>query len=359
MLDQALQALGLKARVELSVMRRNQSLEGLTARLMTRIGEALRRLSPAAILVQGDTTTTFVASLGAYYAGIPCGHVEAGLRTYNPRSPFPEETNRRLTDHLCTWHFAPTELGRRQLLREGISRKTIWVTGNTVVDALLWMKKNGRPSWPKGLVLSSKGSKILLVTVHRRESFGAPMKRLFRTFRRIVAEFTDVEIVYPVHLNPNVRQAAAKLLEGVPRIHLIEPVSYPALVTLLDRCHLVLTDSGGLQEEAPSLGKPVLVLRPTTERPEGLKQGTSRLVGTQSERIVEALGSLLRNRAAYLRMSRRRNPYGDGRAAPRIVRVLERELIPARIRRSTIADFDPPASRRRRVPRKRRPSSGS
>ncbi|TPW15617.1 MAG: UDP-N-acetylglucosamine 2-epimerase [bacterium] len=327
MLDQALAAFGLRPDEDLAVMEPSQSLEDLTGRLVPRLAALVRRTKPAAVLVQGDTTTTFTAALAAFYAGVPVGHVEAGLRTFDPRSPFPEEVNRRLTDQLSTWLFPPTRHAAGLLRAEGFPARRIVVTGNTVVDALNWTLENSPPAWPPGLEAQLGDDPVILVTAHRRESFGAPLKELFGAIRELVDREPSIRVVYPVHLNPEVRRAVEATLRGHPRIHLIEPVSYPEMVTLLTRCRIVLTDSGGLQEEAPTLGKPVLVTRATTERPEGLDSGTSILVGTAPRRVIAACRRLLR--AAPPRRDRRhRNPYGDGRAARRIVARLERDLPP-------------------------------
>ena len=324
MLAQALDAFDLKPDVDLAVMTRDQSLEELTARIIPPLTAHFRARKPAAVLVQGDTTTTLGAALAAHYAGLPIGHVEAGLRTGDLRAPFPEEANRRLVDHLADWLFAPTRLAATRLEDEGIPRRRIVMTGNTVVDALRWMLARRTRAWPAGLEARLGDAPMILVTAHRRESFGEPLDRLFGALRRIADDHPECHLVYPVHLNPNVRRSA-RSLEGHPRIHLIEPVTYPQMVTLLERSRLVLTDSGGLQEEAPTLGVPVLVTRAATERPEGLEAGTSRLVGTDPGKIVAAVRRLL---AAPPRRTTRRpaNPYGDGRAAIRIVRRLERDL---------------------------------
>ncbi|MDZ4804161.1 MAG: UDP-N-acetylglucosamine 2-epimerase (non-hydrolyzing) [Candidatus Eisenbacteria bacterium] len=325
MLDQGLRAFGLRPDHDLAMMKPGQSLEDLTARLIPPLTSLCRRRKPAAVLVQGDTTTTFAAALAAFYAGVPVGHVEAGLRTFDPRSPFPEEVNRRLTDQLSEWLFAPTRHAARTLRAEGFPARRILTTGNTGVDALLWTLDNAPVAWPAGLEAQLGDDPVILVTAHRRESFGEPLDNLFRAIREIVDREPGVRVVYPVHLNPNVRRSVDDRLRGHPRIHLIEPVSYPEMVTLLGRCRMVLTDSGGLQEEAPTLGKPVLVTRATTERPEGLDEGTSILVGTDPGRVIAACRRLLRA-APTTTTRRRRNPFGDGRAAARILARLERDL---------------------------------
>ena len=326
MLDQALETFALKPDHELNVMRPDQRLDDLLGRMIPAVGRVIASVRPAALLVQGDTTTTLGAALAAFHAQVPVGHVEAGLRTYDPRGPFPEETYRRLVDHAAEWLFVPTARGARQLRAEGIPARRALVTGNTVVDALLWVRANRPPAWPGALPAFTPDRRVILVTAHRRESFGRPLRDLCRALRQVAESFPEVEIVYPVHLNPNVRRAVRAGLAGAPRVHRIEPVDYVELITLLERCHLVLTDSGGIQEEAPSLGRPVLVMRAATERPEGIEQGTSLLVGTDPKRIVAACRRLLRSPAAWRKMAGRRNPFGDGRAAGRIVARLERDL---------------------------------
>lgn len=326
MLEQALAAFDLAPDLELRVMRPDQRLDDLLGRMIPAVGRVIADTKPAALLVQGDTTTTLAAALAAFHAGVPVGHIEAGLRTYDPRGPFPEETYRRLVDHVAEWLFVPTPRGRRQLRAEGIAAGRIAVTGNTVIDALRHVRAVHPPAWPGSLPAFAPDRKMILVTAHRRESIGRPLRELCQALRQVAATCPEVEVVYPVHLNPNVRRAVHEELAGARRVHLIEPVGYVELLTLIDRSHLVLTDSGGIQEEAPSLGRPVLVMRAATERPEGIEQGTSLLVGTDPTRIVAACRRLLRSPAAWNRMSRRRNPFGDGRAALRIVARLERDL---------------------------------
>jgi UDP-N-acetylglucosamine 2-epimerase (non-hydrolysing) len=326
MLDQALATFGLAPDIDLDVMRPDQRLDDLLGRLIPAVGAALGPLKAAAVLVQGDTTSTLAGALAAFHAGVPVGHVEAGLRTGDPANPFPEEMNRRLVDHLAAWLFPPTKRGAAALRAEGIPAARIVVTGNTVVDALRWVRRNRPPAWPSSVPRFPKERTMLLVTAHRRESFGRPLRDLCTALRTVVREFPDVDIVYPVHLNPNVRRAVHRALGATPRIHLVEPVGYEELLALVDRSRLVLTDSGGLQEEAPSLGRPVLVMRRATERPEGIEQGTSLLVGTDPERILRACRRLLRSESAWESMARTKNPFGDGRAARRIVARLERDL---------------------------------
>ncbi len=295
---------------DLKVMTERQPLSQLTERLMRRLDRVLGELRPDVVVVQGDTTTVLCGSLAAYYHRIPVAHVEAGLRSGDPYNPFPEEMNRRLADQIASLHFAPTPRAKENLLREGIKPDGIFITGNTVVDALLKFKAS-LPLAP------SEGRKILLTT-HRRENWGEPMRGIFEAVRRLAREYKDVEVVYPVHPNPVVRELAEEMLSGVERIRLLEPLPYEAFLRELASCYLVLTDSGGVQEEAPSFNKPVLVLRETTERPELLEVGGGKLVGTDAERIFEEASKLLSDEAEYQRMASAPNPFGDGRAAGRI-----------------------------------------
>ena len=327
MLDQVLQFFRLTPDHRLGVMRPDQTPSEVAARVLERLPAVIDRVRPAAVLVQGDTTTSVAAALAAFHARLPVGHVEAGLRTHRLDAPFPEEANRRLTSVMARWHFAATPQARDNLLREHVPASHIAVTGNPVVDALLWaveLLADGRvaPALPV-----DPERRLILVTAHRRESFGPPFVELCRALRELADRNPDVELVYPVHLNPQVQGPVRRNLGGHPRIHLLPPVRYSELVDLLRRCHLVLTDSGGIQEEAPSLGKPVLVLRDTTERGEGIAAGTARLVGTSRRRIVVETERLLRDPATYDAMARAHNPYGDGRAAGRIVGVLSRALV--------------------------------
>jgi UDP-N-acetylglucosamine 2-epimerase (non-hydrolysing) len=332
MLDQVLRLFGIAADYDLDVMRPSQTLYGVTADVLTGLAPVLRDCRPDALLVHGDTATTFAASLAAYYARIPIGHVEAGLRTGNLYSPWPEEANRKLTGALATWHFAPTESARRNLLREGVAEGAITVTGNTVIDALFLA--TGRLERDPAIVQALRARfpyldgarKMLLVTGHRRENFGGGFESICRAIRRVAATHPDVQVVYPVHLNPNVREPVQRLLAGVDNVTLEEPVEYLEFVYLMQRAHLVLTDSGGVQEEAPSLGKPVLVMRDTTERPEAVLAGTVRLVGTDADRIVDQVERLIHDDGEYRSMSLAHNPYGDGRACGRIVASLYRAL---------------------------------
>ena len=339
MLDQALADLGLRADHDLDLMQAGQTLPELTGRVLASVGAWLGAHRPDLVLVQGDTTTVLGSALAAFYAGIPVGHVEAGLRTDDLRSPFPEEMNRRVTSTLARWHFCPTEGAKANLLHEGIPAAHCHVTGNTVIDALLATRARiggleaaavgARLGIAPAFVashLSSPKSRWVLVTGHRRESFGPGFENLCRGIRQLVDAHPDLGVVYPVHLNPQVQEPVRRLLGGHPRIALAAPAAYEDFVWLMDRCAFVLTDSGGVQEEAPSLGKPVLVMRDNTERPEGLAAGTSELVGTDPARIVAAANRLLTDPAEYARRSQLRNPYGDGNAAVRIARVMEEAL---------------------------------
>ena len=326
MLEPVLDFFDLHPDHRLGVMRSNQSPSDIAARVLQRLPTVIDVVRPSVVLVQGDTTTTMAAALAAFHARVPVGHVEAGLRTHRLDSPFPEEANRRLTTTLARWHFAPTAQARDNLLDERVPASRILVTGNPVVDALLWAveRLEGRSTGVRLPI--TPGRRLVLVTAHRRESFGPPFVELCRALRELVQRNPDIELAYPVHLNPQVQTVARSILARCPRIHLLPPVGYPQLVDLLHRCHLVLTDSGGIQEEAPSLGKPVLVLRDVTERTEGIEAGTARLVGTSRRRILDETERLLRDPSAYEAMARAHNPYGDGRASARIVGVLRQSL---------------------------------
>ena len=328
MLDQVLELFAIQPTHDLNLMTEDQSLFGITAGALPALQKVLAAEAPSIVLVEGDTTTVLVASLAAFYLGIPLGHVEAGLRSHDKRNPFPEEMNRRLTGALSDYHFAPTDRARRNLLSEGVADERIWVTGNTVIDALLSVVS--RPySLLEHPVLSSvraSGKRLIMVTAHRRESFGKPLRSIFQALKDIASRNEDITIVFPVHLNPNVRQAAAEVLKGVDGICLIDPLPYLAFAHFMKQSFLILTDSGGVQEEAPSLGKPVLVLREVTERPEAIEAGTAVLVGTDRARISAATQELLDNPEKYHRMARAVNPFGDGKAAQRIADVLETVL---------------------------------
>jgi UDP-N-acetylglucosamine 2-epimerase (non-hydrolysing) len=327
MLEQAMRLFHLKPDIELDLMQPGQTLHDLTCVALTRLRTAFRETRPDRVVVQGDTTTAFAASLAAFYEQIPVAHVEAGLRSCERYSPFPEEMNRRLVDHLSDMTFAPTERARDFLLREGLHPSSVHVTGNTVVDALLIAREHVRQSPPIIHDLPEealRGRKLLLVTAHRRESFGGAFESVCRALRRIVDAEPETCLVYPVHLNPNVDGPVRALLGNHERIHLLAPVSYLEFVALMDRAHLVLTDSGGVQEEAPTFAKPLLVLREVTERPEGIEAGVARLVGTDETRIVRETLAILRDASLYRAMATGINPYGDGRASVRIADIIER-----------------------------------
>lgn len=329
MLDQVLDVFSIVPAVDLSLMQPNQSLASLTARALTSVDGYLAESKPDVVVVQGDTTTAFCAALAAFYRRIPVAHVEAGLRTWNRWSPFPEEINRVCTTHLTTVHFPPTRWAAENLLKEGVSSNSIVVTGNTVIDALQFAAKkvaDQPPLVPELVWLDNREEQttdVVLITGHRRENFGGGFEHICQAIASLAKAFPRVRFVYPVHLNPNVREPVYRLLKEVPNVNLIEPLSYLPFVRLMIRSKLILTDSGGVQEEAPSLGKPVLVMRDTTERPEAVEAGTVRLVGAECDKIVEAATHLLTDSAAYLQMSRAINPYGDGRACERIVEALE------------------------------------
>ncbi len=320
MLDQVLTLFKIKPDYDLDLMKEKQDLFTITAGVLGGMKTILEKEQPDLVLVHGDTTTTFAAALAAFYLRIPVGHVEAGLRTRNKYSPFPEEINRTLTGRLAELHFAPTDTSRENLLAESTAQFKIWVTGNTVIDALLDTVRDDYSFAPE-LAEIDLHKRILLVTTHRRENWGEPMRQIYQALIDLVDEFPDVEVVFPVHKNPVVRDVALEMLGQKERFHLIEPLDYEPFANLMNRCYLVLTDSGGLQEEAPSLGKPVLVLRDTTERPEAVQAGTVKLTGTNRQRIYQAAYTLLSDPAAYEKMARAINPYGDGRAARRIAKV--------------------------------------
>jgi UDP-N-acetylglucosamine 2-epimerase (non-hydrolysing) len=323
MSDEVLALFRIRPNHDLNLMRPEQTLFATTAGLLAGLESVYRAEKPDIVLVQGDTTTTFVGALAAFYLGIRVGHVEAGLRTRDKANPFPEEINRRLASHVADIHFAPTRTARRALLAEGVRRDAIHVTGNTVIDALLWTARRLPRNALASVAGLDPGRRLVLVTAHRRENWGEPLDAICGALRDLARDFRDdVQIVFPVHPNPKVRRAAHRALSGVPNALLLPPLEYRPFVALMRRATLILTDSGGIQEEAPSLGKPVLVLRKKTERPEAVRAGTVRLVGTDRGRIVTEATRLLRNEAAYRAMARRENPYGDGKAAARIVRVL-------------------------------------
>lgn len=327
MLDQVLALFEITPNHDLNIMAPGQDLYDITTRIMLGLRDILREEKPDVILVHGDTATTFAASLAAFYEQIPVGHVEAGLRTGNLYSPWPEEANRKLTGVLAAYHFAPTSTSRQSLIRESVPERAIHITGNTVIDALLMvrdridadadLKAKLELELPYGL-----SRKMVLVTGHRRESFGGGFERICKALAELAKAYPDTDIVYPVHLNPNVQEPVKRILSGLDNAHLIPPQDYLPFVSLMSRAHVILTDSGGIQEEAPSLGKPVLVMRDTTERPEAVEAGTVKLVGTQTKSIVTAVSTLLSNSSAWEKMSRAHNPYGDGEASRRIARIL-------------------------------------
>lgn len=325
MLDQVLELFEITPDYDLNLMKAGQTLNDVTAAILLNLKSVLQEFKPDVVLVHGDTATTFAASLAAYYEQIAVGHVEAGLRTGNIYSPWPEEANRKLTGALATYHFAPTETSKKNLLNEGYSEDGIFVTGNTVIDALLMVKGKIENDSDLKATLAAQfpflddDKKLILVTGHRRESFGGGFERICEALAITAQNHPDVQIVYPMHLNPNVRKPVNRLLSGFKNVHLIEPQQYLPFVYLMSRAHIILTDSGGIQEEAPSLGKPVLVMRDTTERPEALKAGTVKLVGTNVEIIVSSIRKLLNDKCLYKTMSLSHNPYGDGIASKRIL----------------------------------------
>lgn len=322
MLDQVVDLFALPVDYDLDVMESGQSLYDITARVLRRLEEVLRKEKPDYVLVHGDTTTTFTAALAAFYQQIKVAHVEAGLRTGNLASPFPEEANRQLTGILADLHFAPTETAKNNLIRENKKKENIFVVGNTVIDALLSTVKENYRFADKEIEDIEEHKRVILVTTHRRENLGAPMHHVYKALRRLVESVPHTEVVFPVHRNPLVREAVEEELKGVPGIHLVEPMEYEPFTNLMARSSIVLTDSGGIQEEAPSLGKPVLVLRDTTERPEAVEAGTVKLVGTNENLIYDTAYRLLTDSSAYGAMAEAVNPYGDGKAAQRIAEVL-------------------------------------
>ena len=334
MLDQVLKIFEIVPDVDLNVMKPGQDLFDVTANVLLGMKSVFSQHRPDAVLVHGDTTTTLATAMAGFYAGVPVGHVEAGLRTHDVYAPFPEEFNRQVASKVTRWHFAPTELSRANLLAERVAADAITVTGNTVIDALHWVlgRIEADASRAQGLArqLSAMlpfdwaSERFVLITGHRRENFGDGFLQICEALRELAARFADVRFVYPVHLNPNVQQPVRTLLGALPNVHLIEPLDYEPFVVLLKHSHLVLTDSGGIQEEAPSLGKPVLVMRQVTERPEAVQAGTVELVGADRLRIVEGVSRLLQDDAHYRKMARAHNPYGDGKACERIAEVLRR-----------------------------------
>ena len=321
MLDQVLEAFDVEPDYDLSIMKDKQTLFDITTNILNKIKEVLDIEKPDVVLVHGDTSTTFVTALACFYLQIPIGHVEAGLRTYNIYSPYPEEFNRQAVGIIAKYNFSPTELSKNNLIREGKNPDSIYVTGNTAIDAL---KTTVRDDYIHPELEWASDSRLIMLTAHRRENLGEPMHNMFRAIRRIVDETPDVKVIYPIHMNPVVRKAADDELGNDDRIHIIEPLEVLDFHNFLSRSYLILTDSGGIQEEAPSLGKPVLVMRDTTERPEGIKAGTLKLVGTDENVIYNELKKLLTDKDEYEKMSKASNPYGDGMACKRIADILEK-----------------------------------
>lgn len=332
MLDQVLELFAITPDYDLNLMTQNQTLAEVTARVITELQAVLNDAKPDLVLVHGDTTTTMAASIAAFYQRIPVGHVEAGLRTHNIYSPWPEEINRQLTSRIATFNFAPTLLSEANLLNEGVAEDSIVVTGNTVIDALMAVvdkvrgDKDLQSSFEKRFNFLDPEKKLLLVTGHRRENFGEGFQNICKAISELASD-SQLQIVYPVHLNPNVQKPVYSLLDGLGNVFLIEPLDYLPFVYMMDRSHIILTDSGGIQEEAPSLGKPVLVMRDTTERPEAIEEGTVRLVGTDADNIVLEVRSLLESKSEYQLMSRSHNPYGDGKASERILKTILGEFV--------------------------------
>lgn len=321
MLDQVLNAFSIEPDYDLSIMKQGQTLFDITTNILTRIKEVLESERPDVVLVHGDTSTTFVTALACFYMQIPVGHVEAGLRTYNIYSPYPEEFNRQAVSIISKYNFAPTELSKQNLIKEGKDSDSIFITGNTAIDAL---KTTVRTDYTHPELEWAKDSRLIIITAHRRENLGEPMRNMFRAIRRVMDEHPDVKAIYPIHMNQVVRDTANEILGNDDRIHIIEPLEVLDFHNFLSRSYMILTDSGGIQEEAPSLGKPVLVMRDTTERPEGIAAGTLKLVGTDEENIYRYFKMLLENEEEYSRMSKASNPYGDGFACKRIADILEK-----------------------------------
>lgn len=323
MLDMVLEAFDVMPDYDLSIMKEKQTLFDVTTNILSRIKDVLEKEKPDVVLVHGDTSTTFVTALACFYLQIPVGHVEAGLRTYNIYSPYPEEFNRQAVSIISKFNFAPTELSKQNLLKEGKNPESIYVTGNTAIDAL---KTTVQENYTHPELEWANGSRLIMITAHRRENLGEPMRHMFKAIRRVMDEHPDVKAIYPIHMNPVVREIANEFLGGDDRIHIIEPLDVLDFHNFLSRSYLILTDSGGIQEEAPSLGKPVLVMRDTTERPEGITAGTLKLVGTEEETIYNEFSRLLSDKNEYETMSKASNPYGDGHACERIADILEAKL---------------------------------
>lgn len=323
MLDQVLETFEIVPDYDLSIMKDKQTLFDITTSILSKIKDVIEEVRPDVVLVHGDTSTTFVTALACFYLQVPVGHVEAGLRTYDIYSPYPEEFNRQVVSIISKYNFAPTELSKQNLIREGKNPDSIYVTGNTVIDAL---KTTVRDDYTNEHLEWAKDSRFILITAHRRENLGEPMHNMFRAIKRVIDEHNDVKAIYPIHMNPVVRDAAEKELGGTDRIRIIEPLDVLDFHNFMSRSYLILTDSGGIQEEAPTFGVPVLVMRDTTERPEGVEAGTLKLVGTSEEVIYEWFTKLLDNKDEYLKMAQAANPYGDGFACERIVKILEEDI---------------------------------
>ena len=334
MLDQVLDIFNIKPDIDLNLMKKNQNLSNLTSLILNKMQKVFAKYQPDIVLVHGDTTTTLATSMAAFYESISVGHVEAGLRTYNLNAPFPEEFNRQITSKITKWHFAPTKISKKNLLSDGIDKSSITITGNTVIDALNWIltridndknrQQNLNNILNAVLPFNWKNENFVLVTAHRRENFGDGFFEICSAVKELALKYPKIHFVYPVHLNPNVSRIVYRLLKGIKNIHLIKPLEYEPFIYLLKHSYLVLTDSGGIQEEAPSLGKPVLVMRETTERPEAIEAGTVEIVGSNKKKIVKRVSRLLNNKKHYQKMSRAHNPYGDGLACKRIVDVLQK-----------------------------------
>ena len=323
MLDQVLTAFEVVPDYDLAIMKDKQTLFDVTISILEKMKEVLEEVKPDVVLVHGDTSTTFVTALACFYLQIPIGHVEAGLRTYNINSPYPEEFNRQAVGIVANYHFAPTEMSKENLLKEGKKAETIYITGNTAIDAL---NTTVNQDYTHEHLQWASGSRLIMITAHRRENLGEPMRNMFKAIKRIIDEHSDIKAIYPIHMNPVVRDAAKEILGDTDRIRIIEPLEVLDFHNFLSRSHLIVTDSGGIQEEAPSLGKPVLVMRDTTERPEGIEAGTLKLVGTDEEVIYSTFKQLLEDQNEYDRMSKASNPYGDGLASKRIADILESTL---------------------------------
>ena len=324
MLDSVLETFNIKPDYDLNIMKQGQTLGDITTRALTGLEEVIQKEKPDIVLVHGDTTTTFAGALAAFYNGVSIGHVEAGLRTYDKYSPYPEEMNRQMVDCMTDMYFAPTLMSKENLLKEGKDERKIYVTGNTAIDAMSTTIKNNY-THPE-LEWIKQNEKMILLTAHRRENLGEPMRNIFKAVKRITDEFSDVKVIYPIHLNPKVREIANEIFDGDDKVHLIEPLEVFDFHNFQNKSYLILTDSGGIQEEAPSLGKPVLVLRDTTERPEGIKAGTLKLVGTDEETIYNETKKLLIDKKEYKKMSKASNPYGDGHASEKIVDAIVERL---------------------------------